>query len=250
MPAQAIALSAPEGLRVVEVNLRRVPSARRIKLTVRPDGAIWLTLPPGVSEHSGLDFAKAQEAFLLRALAKSKPTPGLVGFLRAQDWVSALGRRATVLWETPADRPVLRSTARFEPDSHALRLTLATDPVRAESDLKHLLWETARRVLPPRISALVSTRPELPQPTVSVRDQVSRWGSCSGRGGLSLNWRLVLLPPDLADHVVWHELAHLKHLDHSPYFWRYLRELDELADVRDRELDRMGGDIMRLGRKG
>lgn len=248
MPSQALALSSPDGLRVVEVNLRRVASARRLRLMVRADGEIWLTLPPGVSEDAGLDFAKAQEAFLIRALSKTKPTPRLTDFLRQQDWLSALGKRATVLWENVPGQPVARSTGRLESDPLAMRITLATDPVRAEHDLKHLLWETARRVLPPRVRTLVEKRPELPQPKVSVRDQVSRWGSCSGHGQLSLNWRLVLLPPDLCDHVVWHELAHLKHLDHSPYFWRYLRELDELADVRDREIDRIGPAIMRLGR--
>ncbi len=55
--------------------------------------------------------------------------------------------------------------------------------------------------------------------SVQIRNQRSRWGSCSRKGAINLNWRLVLLPPDLLDYVVIHELYHLKRPDHSPKYW-------------------------------
>jgi hypothetical protein len=53
----------------------------------------------------------------------------------------------------------------------------------------------------------------------------SEWGSCNARGEIRLNWRLVQLPPALAEYVVAHEVAHLIELNHSPRFWALVEEL-------------------------
>jgi predicted metal-dependent hydrolase len=55
---------------------------------------------------------------------------------------------------------------------------------------------------------------------ISVRNQRSRWGSCSPSGHICLNWRLVLMPDTVRDYVLIHELMHLRRLDHSRHFWR------------------------------
>lgn len=60
---------------------------------------------------------------------------------------------------------------------------------------------------------------------VSIRDTSSRWGSCSTSGTMSFSWRLAFAPPEVMRYVVMHELAHQKHMDHSPDFWKQVSEL-------------------------
>lgn len=60
---------------------------------------------------------------------------------------------------------------------------------------------------------------EVKHARITIRDQKTRWGSCSSRGNLNFNWRLVMAPPPIIDYVVIHELAHLIELSHSPRFW-------------------------------
>jgi hypothetical protein len=55
---------------------------------------------------------------------------------------------------------------------------------------------------------------------ITIRDQRSRWGSCSAQGDLSFSWRLILTPTYVLDYVAAHEVAHLKHMNHGPRFWR------------------------------
>ncbi|MDI6400829.1 SprT family zinc-dependent metalloprotease [Balneolaceae bacterium ANBcel3] len=59
---------------------------------------------------------------------------------------------------------------------------------------------------------------------VSIRNQKTKWGSCSSKGTISLNWRLILCPVEISDYIIVHELCHLKHFNHSPDFWKMVAE--------------------------
>jgi predicted metal-dependent hydrolase len=78
--------------------------------------------------------------------------------------------------------------------------------------------------LPERLARLARLR-GFEVSAVSIRNQRSRWGSCSPSGRISLNWRLVQFPAHVVDYVLIHELAHLRHLNHSRRFWAEVTRL-------------------------
>ncbi len=94
-------------------------------------------------------------------------------------------------------------------------------PVGADIEAAVLSWlrDRARRELPAELQALAA-RHGIVVPRVSVRDQRSRWGACSPGGTITLNWRLVQVPPFVRDYVLHHELMHRRELNHSHRFWR------------------------------
>ena len=81
-----------------------------------------------------------------------------------------------------------------------------------------------------------------------IGDQKTRWGSCSPNGTVSLNWRILLLPRELGDYLIFHELAHLLEMNHSPKFWSKLEEFTRDARLLDRRLSKEGREIFSLGR--
>ena len=79
--------------------------------------------------------------------------------------------------------------------------------------------EAARSYIPKRV-AYYNPMTGGTYSRISIRDQKTRWGSCSSKGTLSFNWRLMLAPPAILDYVVVHELCHLNHMNHSKAFWQ------------------------------
>lgn len=81
---------------------------------------------------------------------------------------------------------------------------------------------------------------------ITIRNQRTRWGSCSSKGNLNFNCLLMLMPPEILDYVVVHELAHRKEMNHSPAFWAIVESV--LPDYRERRqwLKEHGGAYMQL----
>jgi predicted metal-dependent hydrolase len=85
---------------------------------------------------------------------------------------------------------------------------------------------------------------------IAIRDQATRWGSCSTSGTLSFSWRLIFAPPFVLDYVAAHEVAHMREMNHGPRFWRLLRDtVPGMQKARTwlktngAELHRFGSDI-------
>lgn len=79
----------------------------------------------------------------------------------------------------------------------------------------------ALRELPPQLIALASTH-SITVTGVSIRNQRTRWGACSARGSITLNWRLILVPDFVREYVMIHELMHRRELNHSKRFWKHV----------------------------
>ena len=78
--------------------------------------------------------------------------------------------------------------------------------------------ERAKRIFPER-TAYFALRMGVDYGRITIREQKTRWGSCSSKGNLNFNWKLILAPPEVLDYVVVHELCHLKKMNHSKAFW-------------------------------
>lgn len=96
-------------------------------------------------------------------------------------------------------------------------------PAGLPREVKRELRDRAKREVPARLLELAAEH-GLTVARVSVRNQRWRWGSCSRKGHISLNWRLIQMPDSVRDYVMIHELMHLKRMDHSPKFWKLVAE--------------------------
>jgi len=84
--------------------------------------------------------------------------------------------------------------------------------------------QIAKEILTSRTRVLAAQVGYAPK-RLAIKDTRTRWGSCSSLGNINLSWRLILAPPEHCDYVIFHELAHLKHHDHSSLFWNFLRSV-------------------------
>lgn len=227
--------------RPVEVWPRVSPRATRVRLAVRPGPRVELTVPEGTRRETAVAFLGEQLAWLEQALAKARPTQGsILRHLAAFPTLTFDDR-----WLTVELRVAGRGGYLLRHAEEAVTLSHTAED--AEASLQRGLRRLAQESLPLAVRRLAAGA-GVRVADVSVRDQSSRWGSCSSQGALSLNWRLVLLPPAVHDHVILHELAHRVHMDHSDRFWSQLEAWDPEWRRHDRELTRRWNILMDLGR--
>lgn len=230
----------------VEVEMRRQPKARHFRLRVKTRWRALLTLPWNASYDEAEAFLEKNQDWLAEHLWKSPKAESLSQYMKEQPFLTIRGRafQVNVLEEagrtrvdSKLDRESLEVNAFIPPQENGVRSAMWT------TILKHI----AKVQLDLRVCDLAE-RVSLQIPDVSVRDQESRWGSCSTSGRLSLNWRLILLPPVLQDYVIYHELAHMTEHNHSPHFWDLLHTYDPRAGRHDKALGRDYGFLMHFGR--
>lgn len=185
--------------------------ARRYILRVLPDARVRVTIPRYGSRREAEAFLKTRLAWIAdrrRELHDASMDRG---------W-----RVGTRVWWRGILEPVAVSDAIGAPDAVVVRCADVAVQTPKADDYRNVLERAMRRIaaieLPRQLLALAS-RHGLPVSAVSVRNQRSRWGSCSRDGRIALNWRLLQMPDGVREYVLLHELMHLREHNHSPRFW-------------------------------
>lgn len=220
----------------VPAPVRLTVSARARRLSMRLDvvtGDLRVTVPRGVREADVRDFVRRNAGWAEQRLGALPPARPFVD--------------GAVIPVRGVER-----TVRHDP-AHRGRVAIGGDeivvggaPEFLSRRVRDALRTEARRLLAEasRTKAAVLGRPVK---AVTVRDTVSRWGSCAHDGRLSYSWRLVLAPDFVLDYVVGHEVAHLVEMNHSARFWRTVDRLTPHTEAGRAWLKRHGPALLRIG---
>ena len=204
------------GTRRVRLCFVRNRRARRYILRLRSDGAARVTVPRGGSVAEARRFANRNVAWLERQLLRQTLRPHRPAAWSPGTEIYFRGERVRLEPGTNGDSGSIHF------GSQVVRVVDTHEDLRPVIE-RHLRGLAAQE-LPARVFELAAPQ-QLPVRRVMVRNQRSRWGSCSRRGTISLNWRLVQTPPLVRDYLVWHELAHFKEMNHSRRFWSEVERL-------------------------
>ena len=209
------------GGRVFPLEVKRAAVRR---MTLRLDlrkAAVRLTLPRFAPLGSALKWVDEKRDWVEAQLAQlPSPTPIVPGMI-----IPLGGEALTLDWAK----------------SHSRRVARDRDVVRVGGPIESLpgrLTRWLKRQALDRLEAesrAVAMRHGLPLTSVGIGDPSSRWGSCSSSGAIRYSWRLILAPDFVLKATVAHELAHLKHMDHSPRFYAFMADLlrDDPKPARD-----------------
>jgi predicted metal-dependent hydrolase len=196
--------------------IRRSPRARRIRVKVDPYDGVELVIP---------QRATKREAH--RAITELRPWIEK----RLQEAEAAKQRLAP----PPGTVPFLGAPLRLHYDAGRTRAHRKGADLHVPSDNAHEALERwyraqARTEIGPRLQAATQALGRA-HTTLAIRNQRTRWGSCSSTGAMSFNWRLMLAPEPVLDYVVWHEACHLLVMDHSRRFWALVER--HMPDYRE-----------------
>ena len=194
---------------------RRNPLAKRYRLFVDRKGQPRVTIPKRGSQHEAERFAAQHRDWLLAQLTRFEARRE-----RNQPWdhgTMILFRGVPTLLERATNEP----HPRLRLGTEMIPVPFSADQIDLRVIIETHLRRLAALELPARTLELAALH-QCSVRTVSVRNQRSRWGSCSRRGAISLNWRLVQVPVEVRDYIILHELMHLREMNHSRHFWSHV----------------------------
>jgi predicted metal-dependent hydrolase len=192
--------------RPIRIAMKRHATARRMVLRLTRDGdGFALTMPKRQSVASARAFVETSRLWMLNTLERRGRRQEATQFLfRGEPTQIVKLEKARGLVVHDAAENTLAV-----PGGEAHWKRRLTDWLKKQADVDLR-----------KASAHYAEKMDVTFTRLTVRDQRSRWGSCSHDGALSYSWRLVMAPPFVLDYVAAHEVAHLKEMNHGPRFWR------------------------------
>jgi predicted metal-dependent hydrolase len=204
------------GGETVPALVREVARRRTLRLTVLPGPRLELAVPARTSARALRAFLGEHAAWLDTHLAAAREEAERTHTFGLQ--------QPGCVWLSGRPLPVVRMHGSTPTAAHRRGvLEVSGTGEQAAAAIDRWYRREARRRVEDAV-AQEARRLELGYERISIRDQRTRWGSCSSRGTLSFNWRLVLAPPPVLDYVVVHELLHVREPNHSRRFWALLDE--------------------------
>ncbi len=235
----------PQALEIVfdnstyPVRLRRHRQARRYTLRIQTaTREVVLTIPPRGTLKDAREFAQKHGGWIAARLGRlPEAAPFAHGIVMPLRGVA----------HRIAHRPGIRGTVWTEVDGSGERLLCVTGQApHVSRRISDFLRREAKRDLETASRRFAADLGLIIQRIV-VRDQSSRWGSCSTTGVLSFSWRLILAPSDVLNYLAAHEVAHLIEMNHSAKFWQLVQRLYPGHERAKAWLDAHGGDLHRYG---
>ncbi|GAB6108463.1 M48 family metallopeptidase [Fusibacter bizertensis] len=212
---------------------------KTISIIIEKNGEVRVLAPKRLDAKSINTFVMEKEPWIrekLNMIDKNRKTKPKV-FDGAT--IALLGKSYTMIFRQVIskkseglvinDTSIVFSYAGEHVDSMALKF---------EKNLK----EIARQVIEKRVETY-SIKMGVTPKKVSIKDQKKRWGTCTSKGHILFNWRLIFAPLPIIDYVVIHEIAHLKHMDHSVNFWNFVSQYEANFRMKRDWLKHNGGFI-------
>jgi len=193
----------------IAYTVRRSDRARRVRITVHPQGEVEVVLPRRARDRDAAAAVVELRPWIERRLAEAS---------QVRDRVAARDGTLPYLGE---DLRIVAEPGRTRAHRRGDALLVPAEPAAADAAIERWYRRAARAEIEPRLDEAAAAL-GVSYASLRIANQRTRWGSCSATGAMSFNWRLLLAPADVLDYVVWHEACHLRHLDHSPRFWGLL----------------------------
>ena len=232
----------------IPVKFHRHPRARRLSLRINPtDRSAIITAPPYCSDKETLKFLESNITWLHQQFAN---IPAAIPFQHGHT-IPIRGRPHKIHFagQTRGQGVVWITNQELSDPTTEPTLNVNGTAPFAPRRLKNWLIKQARQDLTDR-SLWHANNLGLKFKKITIKDQRSRWGSCSSAGVLSYSWRLILCPTNVLDYVAAHEVAHLKEMNHGPNFWALVHKTMPNYETPKAWLRENGTDLHRYGAAG